>query len=1004
MNDAAAEHPNHFVKVTADWVNNVLRRRRPDSSHDYSLAHKVLQEMRNPVGGFRGRDDFRNYFWEIIGKNVSLKFERNERRNFTQFPGPMAAQLGKKDVSFLRQHGYWITEKSDGLRILFLATYVPGFPRWHFMLSNDKYTPLRLADSIRVEHEFEQFSQNPAAYSSPVSFALDNGETAALEFSPDLLRTNLTIAGTQHELHRALGATLAYVFDRTYDPYFVLDDFVLPRAAALEAAISNNDPPFTIPQLQMALLDGEYMYSHRRKRHVFSIFDIVGHLASNTECMNYYDVPLSQRCAAIRDIIVSPHDKFIQHYGFPFPESMLLVAKHFYCKADFDHLVQCIGKDTHGKYVYHGFDTNYTDGLVFTPEDTKLYCFKPGPAKRLLKWKWPDKLTADFKLIPRNTAASIQANRPGEYCMPPPTFTFQFQARYQKQSLEITYKDDQLLIPYGVDVPLDHPSIVECKFNQRVGKWEALTVRTDKTTPNGFTAISSTLEQIVQNLTIADLRKCLLEQCPTVLAPRRTVTLRENNDPHFKVEDANGKLALKYWVKPPGAMDMLWQTFTNVEDCVGMGFNTVADDGNIALEDHIRRHMASTNQALYVRARFSLELGRWELISGTGKLEMCSAVHVLHFLETMATTPPSELDPDRQAPQPASSEQTEPAAKRRKLPSRRTVAAPACGVETVPEPAPDVQEATQAVAQHYDEITAKSLDEHTGERSEMRLFNNWVKALLIQEYVSPLFSRPVVLDVCCGKGGDLGKWVKAKARLIVGADVSPKAIEAAQQRHGERFADVNAHFVCCDCFGSELSTRIGQVVAPLRPPAETGPFFDVVCCMFAMHYAFQTEQRARAFIQNVAAHLKPGGVFIGTTVDDRELISRIKTIPGKEGEPVMFGNAVYQVRFPRRPTVPISYGVPYEFALESSVDHCTEYLIPWSNFATMAQHHFNLVAEQEGNFRDFFKKHIVTKKGQFLWQTMVGTELATNVPANPLQKQEMWEAATVYRYFVFKKR
>ena len=37
----------------------------------------------------------------------------------------------------------------------------------------------------------------------------------------------------------------------------------------------------------------------------------------------------------------------------------------------------------------------------------------------------------------------------------------------------------------------------------------------------------------------------------------------------------------------------------------------------------------------------------------------------------------------------------------------------------------------------------------------MRRFNNWVKSVLIALHTKPGYS---VLDLCCGKGGDLGKW------------------------------------------------------------------------------------------------------------------------------------------------------------------------------------------------------------------------------------------------------
>jgi mRNA (guanine-N7-)-methyltransferase len=44
-------------------------------------------------------------------------------------------------------------------------------------------------------------------------------------------------------------------------------------------------------------------------------------------------------------------------------------------------------------------------------------------------------------------------------------------------------------------------------------------------------------------------------------------------------------------------------------------------------------------------------------------------------------------------------------------------------------------------------------------------FNNWVKALLIQAYVREGDS---VLDLACGKGGDLMKWSKRRIGHLIG--------------------------------------------------------------------------------------------------------------------------------------------------------------------------------------------------------------------------------------------
>jgi mRNA (guanine-N7-)-methyltransferase len=57
-------------------------------------------------------------------------------------------------------------------------------------------------------------------------------------------------------------------------------------------------------------------------------------------------------------------------------------------------------------------------------------------------------------------------------------------------------------------------------------------------------------------------------------------------------------------------------------------------------------------------------------------------------------------------------------------------------------------------------------------------FQNYIKAMLIQEVT---FRTPglSVLDLCCGKGGDMGKWPKAFPSHYVGVDLSSSSVEEA---------------------------------------------------------------------------------------------------------------------------------------------------------------------------------------------------------------------------------
>lgn len=54
----------------------------------------------------------------------------------------------------------------------------------------------------------------------------------------------------------------------------------------------------------------------------------------------------------------------------------------------------------------------------------------------------------------------------------------------------------------------------------------------------------------------------------------------------------------------------------------------------------------------------------------------------------------------------------------------------------------------QAVAEHYDRVTEQAQQEEEAERSALRRFNNWVKAVLIGETVVGGLD---VLDLCCGR-------------------------------------------------------------------------------------------------------------------------------------------------------------------------------------------------------------------------------------------------------------
>ena len=188
------------------------------------------------------------------------------------------------------------------------------------------------------------------------------------------------------------------------------------------------------------------------------------------------------------------------------------------------------------------------------------------------------------------------------------------------------------------------------------------------------------------------------------------------------------------------------------------------------------------------------------------------------------------------------------------------------------------------VRQHYNAVPQRGRDWRKTESriKGLRSFNNWVKSTIIHKFSSDGSGESGtmirVLDLGCGKGGDLGKWQQAPetVELYVGIDPAEVSIEQARERYmqmrprGGRGARGSArpfaaHFVAQDAFGRSIGNiPFLQDVGFDASNSKRGGGFDVVSMMFCMHYAFESEAKTRGMLQNVSSSLKKGGRFIGT--------------------------------------------------------------------------------------------------------------------------------------------
>ncbi|KZT09419.1 uncharacterized protein LAESUDRAFT_722386 [Laetiporus sulphureus 93-53] len=282
----------------------------------------------------------------------------------------------------------------------------------------------------------------------------------------------------------------------------------------------------------------------------------------------------------------------------------------------------------------------------------------------------------------------------------------------------------------------------------------------------------------------------------------------------------------------------------------------------------------------------------------------------------------------------------------------------------------------------------------------LKSFNNWVKSVLITRFAHPALVadseargslRGRVLDIGCGKGGDLTKWSKARIREYVGIDIAAISVEQARLRHmslrgGPRFA---ASFFALDCYEHDLHDGL--------PPALLARPFDVVSMQFCMHYAFESEKKARCMLKNVADNLRSGGIFIGTIPDSTQLMDRLDSLP-PNAEELSWGNSVYKVRFEDRAHRPL-FGHRYWFFLRDAVDDVPEYVVQWDNFIKLAAE-YGLRCVYKKEFHQVFEEHHTHPEFGPLLERMK----VVDADGESQMDEDQWEAANIYVAFAFEKR
>mmetsp|Transcript_43609 Transcript_43609/g.102828 ORF Transcript_43609/g.102828 Transcript_43609/m.102828 type:complete len:638 (-) Transcript_43609:70-1983(-) len=258
-----------------------------------------------------------------------------------------------------------------------------------------------------------------------------------------------------------------------------------------------------------------------------------------------------------------------------------------------------------------------------------------------------------------------------------------------------------------------------------------------------------------------------------------------------------------------------------------------------------------------------------------------------------------------------------------------------------------------AVQCHYD----KAADKYgrtrklvTDKANEHFVFNNWAKAAVISIACEmALKARPGgtsslrVLDLGCGRGGDVAKWAEAvrstcltrgthlaPIKLIyVGVDVSRSSIDIAKDRSRKWRTKVDTEFHVCDF------TNASEMRDLLDGHFSEG--FDIVSSQMAVHYAFKSERTATSFCDVVRLAKPPGSelVFVATTTDREHICETLTShnairagSSDAAGRRISLENKLFRLSTTSDllRSQPV-YDFACRFTLQDAVDDCEEYLV-----------------------------------------------------------------------------
>ena len=680
------------------------------------------------------------------------------------FPGPMAVPMTKRLEHQIRNNDYWLTEKSDGLRVLTI-TEKTAAAVW-----KTQNGVLRVSDCILLEMTYQSLLKRGLTQSNgnmPLSQAVSMGRSLALNIKSGV-EGGLNLVNTANtseviRLHRSIGLSITFCIDRTGIAY----------AWQYPIEFEGYDEVF---------FDGELIYSMSHNKPLFIAYDLPAYKKSGQGTYTFMCLEnMSKRISDISAIITAFDTKITASERSAMP--IEIAPKKFWPKQKIQELFNCINPTEEKGMVYSCESlTNSNDGVIFTPESSTLFPYSQGTCNSLLKWKFPEMLTIDWDIHRTGVPNPHQL-----YCL---SYTVKDKNRLGAWYEEhVPFTTTPLRKKAGVgSVPFAN-AIAECSFINHRGTWTWLitSIRADKKIANSYVTAASVLESIAENITSDVLIKSITsvaspeKPLPVAASVGTVISKRPFCCFLVRTNTTSGesfrKMVLQARCKTSVHTHPRSFSYVPVRECVGFGQSALVEDSSSNLTDLLYLELANRGGCKHwtdttVCAKYIPEIGRWEILKvcegrelNDKNLARLTGV-IQHLQETC-------------------------------IAGTSNYTFPQTGVM-------EVKSYSKTDSHYEDKARDEGLDQ---DRSKLRSFNNWIKTCLIAKgcrtanpewkpeilnACDPLLDRCLlVLDLCSGRGGDLLKWGRRKPLYYIATDSCLPAVATAAKRYSDGDTSTN---------------------------------------------------------------------------------------------------------------------------------------------------------------------------------------------------------------------